>query len=49
MRRVGRTVRIVFVLVAMLAGGAAVSGYGGRALSALRDGHGGRRAGDGGW
>ena len=36
MRRVGRTVRIVFVLVALLAGGAAVSGYGGRALSALR-------------
>ena len=36
MPRVGRTVRIVFVLVAMLAGGAAVSGYGGRALSALR-------------
>jgi ubiquinone/menaquinone biosynthesis C-methylase UbiE len=36
MRRVGRTVRIVYVNVALLAGGAAVSGYGGRALSALR-------------
>ena len=36
MRRVRRTGLVVIALVALLAGGAAVSGYGGRALSALR-------------
>jgi ubiquinone/menaquinone biosynthesis C-methylase UbiE len=36
MRRVGRTAQVVFVLAALLLGGVAASGYGGRALSALR-------------
>ena len=36
MRRVGRTAQVVFVLAALLVGGVAASGYGGRALSALR-------------
>ena len=36
MRRLGRTGSVVLVFVALLAGGTAASGYGGRALSALR-------------
>jgi ubiquinone/menaquinone biosynthesis C-methylase UbiE len=36
MRRPGRTGSVIVVLVALLAGGAVASGYGGRALTALR-------------
>jgi ubiquinone/menaquinone biosynthesis C-methylase UbiE len=36
MPRVGRTTQVVIVFAALLAGGAAMSGYGGRAISALR-------------
>jgi ubiquinone/menaquinone biosynthesis C-methylase UbiE len=36
MRRIGRSAQVAFVLVALLVGGVAASGYAGRALSALR-------------